>query len=293
MTIESDTSARGPWARRAQDAVAALPKAVIFAISLTAMAGVFAIDLVTGGELSVSIFFLIPVGFTAWFVNRPATIAVAFSSATLWYVGEGLGGRAYSNPLIPVWNATVRLGFFLIVASLLFVVRDALSRLEDLARRDPLTGLANLRHFSSIAEQEGYRARRYEHPISVAYLDLDNFKGVNDRFGHERGDILLRTVAATIAANIRESDTLGRLGGDEFALLMPETPAEAAVAVVTKLQSALRVAMAEADLGVTVSAGCVTYSQPPESVDELIAEADSLMYEAKRAGKDTIIHRLH
>lgn len=84
MPIESDTSARGPWARHAQDAVAALPKAFIFAISLTAMAGVFAIDLVTGGELSVSIFSLIPVGFTAWFVNRPATIAVALSSATLW-----------------------------------------------------------------------------------------------------------------------------------------------------------------------------------------------------------------
>ncbi len=266
------------------------PRWRIVVVAYCGVAAVAAIDLVTGRELSVSIFFLLPVGYTTWFAGRNPAFGVAFASATLWYSADRLGGTVYSHPLIPVWNAAVRLGFFLTVASLLVVLHGALKRQEHLARQDQLTGLANLRHFSDVADLEVHRARRYGHPISIAYLDVDDFKDVNDRFGHQRGDTLLRSIAATIQANIRSSDTLGRLGGDEFALLMPETSGEAAIAAVAKLQEALHEAMADSDLDVTVSVGCVTYSEAPPSVDQLIGGADSLMYQAKKAGKDTVTH---
>ncbi len=262
----------------------------ILTIAIAMMALVAALDVETGTELSVSIFYLLPVGISAWFTRGSLAGGVAVASAALWLAADRLAGVAYAHPLIPLWNALVRLGFFLIVGSLLLALRRALRRQQELARRDPLTGLANLRHFMAVAEEEVYRAGRYDHPISIAYLDLDDFKDVNDQYGHHRGDQVLRTVATTIAGNVRVSDTVGRLGGDEFALLMPETGGDAATAVIEKLQAALRSELAVAGHGVTVSVGCVTFSQPPASVQEVIGQADRLMYEAKRAGKDTLAH---
>lgn len=293
MTSPESRRGRPVWIRRVDSVLAAQPTTLILLMAVLAMAAVVTIDLVTGGEVSVSIFFLIPVGFTAWYTTRRFTALVAITSAVLWFVADRLAGASYSNEFIPIWNASVRLGFFLIVAALLFGLRASLRRQESLARHDHLTGLANLRHFSAMAAQEIYRASRYQHPLSVAYLDLDDFKSVNDRFGHQKGDQLLRAVATAIAGEVRLSDTVARLGGDEFALLMPETGQDAALAVLAKLQDRLAAAEISDDFGITLSMGCVTYPDPPDSVDELIKDADSLMYEAKRAGKNRVATKLY
>ncbi|HTC77354.1 MAG TPA: diguanylate cyclase, partial [Terriglobales bacterium] len=103
----------------------------------------------------------------------------------------------------------------------------ALAAEKELSRSDPLTGLPNRRAFYEVALAEADRARRYRHPLSLAYLDVDNFKQVNDDYGHDAGDELLVRVAEVLRRNLRNNDIVARLGGDEFAMLLPETPASA------------------------------------------------------------------
>ncbi len=254
------------------------------------MAAVAAVDIATGSEISVSIFYLFPVGLVAWSLRLAVAAGVALTSAALWYIADRIAQVAYSNPLIPVWNASVRLGFFLVVAKLLANQRKAFDFEQALARTDPLTGVSNLREFLRALDTEIYRSSRYGRPLSVAYVDLDNFKQVNDRLGHKVGDELLKAIAGMLAASVRESDVVGRLGGDEFALLMPETSGDGAEPVLTKLSAAVAETSAGEDLVVTASIGCISYATPPDSAEEAIAQADSLMYEAKRSGRDTIVH---
>ncbi len=254
---------------------------------------VFALDVVTGSELSVSIFFLVPIGLTAWFAGRAHAGVASAVSAGLWFTADWLTGTVHSTELIPVWNALVRLGFFAIVAHLLTALRRALAAEQDLSRRDPLTGLANVRRFHEVVELEISRSQRYGHPISLAYFDLDNFKEVNDRFGHERGDLILRTTAGIVSGCIRATDTLGRLGGDEFALVMPETGGDAAAAVTDKIQRAVRADTVIEDAAISLSLGCVTYARQPPSAVDLIRRADALMYRSKAEGKDRGSHEVH
>lgn len=275
-TVAQRILTRSPW--------------VILLSALAMMVAVAAIDLATGPEISVSIFYLFPVGLIAWTRGMGAASGIAFTSAVLWYAADRIARGAHANPLIPVWNASVRLGFFVVVAGLLTRQRRLFRLEQALARTDALTGVANLREFLRALETEIYRSGRYERPLSVAYVDLDDFKQVNDRLGHKAGDMLLRAIASVLAASIRESDVVGRLGGDEFALLMPETSGDAAEQVLRKLAHAVKEIRAGDDLAVTTSIGCISYSTPPESAEEAITDADSLMYEAKRAGKDKTLH---
>ena len=287
--VESGTPEEGRLTDRLQNRIAGWSRWMIVAVAAFVLGLVGSLDLFTGSELSFSVFYLIPVAFVTWYVGSGAGYVFAVISAALWFSADRWGGATYSQALIPVWNTIVRLGFFLVVATILSELRRTVRLQEELATRDALTGLANLRSFTQAMELEVYRARRYGHAISVAYLDLDDFKAVNDRFGHQGGDSLLQTVASTIAGRVRVSDTVGRLGGDEFAILMPESSEEAATLVVEKLRAALRDATSASGFPVTISVGCVTFLDPPNSVGEIIGEADRLMYEAKRAGKDTFL----
>ncbi len=130
------------------------------------------------------------------------------------------------------------------------------------------------------------RAARYQHPFTLAYIDLDNFKLVNDRFGHATGDRALSTVAGFIREHSRRTDALARLGGDEFALLLPETDEDVARAAIAKLRKGLTQEMQRHGWPVTFSIGVVTCRACPGSADELIAAADRLMYSVKNGGKD-------
>jgi diguanylate cyclase (GGDEF)-like protein/PAS domain S-box-containing protein len=164
----------------------------------------------------------------------------------------------------------------------------ALAAEKELARSDPLTGLPNRRAFYEIALAESDRARRYRHPLSLAYLDVDNFKQVNDDYGHDAGDELLVRVAEVLRRNLRNNDVVARLGGDEFAMLLPETPQSATDAVIGKLQAKLNFAAIDNDWPVNFSIGMVTFSPPPADVDEMLRAADQLMYSVKRDRKSRL-----
>jgi diguanylate cyclase (GGDEF)-like protein len=250
------------------------------------------LDLASGAEVSFSIFYVLPVSAATWFSGMRAGVFVALVSAATWYFADLAAGAQYSSQLIPFWNTLVRLGYFLIIGRLLGLLKEQLAFEAKLAGTDALTGLPNSRGFLEALEAEHARARRYHRPYTLAYLDLDDFKGVNDTLGHAVGDRLLIEVGRALRTGVRRTDVVGRLGGDEFAALLPETDSRGAAPVLTKIRDAVLEAMKEGGWPVGTSVGAITFTDPPASADEALVSADNLMYEAKRSGKNRVIHRL-
>jgi diguanylate cyclase (GGDEF)-like protein len=250
------------------------------------------IDYITGTEISFSVFYLVPTSLVTWRLGRGAGLVLSVMSSIAWFLADTLPGQTYSHSAVPVWNALVRFGFFLVTVIVLAAFRDALVREKSLARKDPLTGLVNGYFFRQLLGEELARSRRYSHLLSLAYVDLDNFKNVNDRLGHAAGDALLNEVGDLLRANSRNVDTAARLAGDEFALLMPETDNDVAIVAVERLRDRIRSLMQAHGWKVTSSIGLVTYHVPPDSVESALKAADALMYKAKNQGKNRIVSRI-
>jgi diguanylate cyclase (GGDEF)-like protein len=253
------------------------------AVLLIALVAV--IDILTGPEVSFALFYLAPIVLVTWFTGRPLGVATSVLSAIAWSIADAVSGTTYSHPLIRYWNTGTRLAFFL-MATFFLPLLQALEREKELARRDSLTGAANRLSFVESVQGELVRSRRYDRPFTIVFADIDNFKAVNDRFGHAAGDQLLRAVVSRAKGNLRQSDLVARIGGDEFAFLMPETSPEAAKRAVTKLQSALLDEMRQRDLPVTFSIGALTCLAVPGTIDDLMKRVDELMYAAKKQGKN-------
>jgi diguanylate cyclase (GGDEF)-like protein len=257
---------------------------------LVALLGVA--NYLSGPDVSFLIFYTAPVFFAAWYVGRGAGFLMCAASALSWLLAASGTFDHYASPLTPYWNVAVRLGFMLILAHIASAFKKSLDHEREMARTDFLTGAFNVRHFDELAAAEINRARRHGHPFTVAYMDVDDFKLVNDRQGHSAGDRLLRLVADTVRQNVRVVDAVARLGGDEFAVLMPETGADAAETVVRRVRRRLLEAVSAEGWPVTFSVGVVTWDSPPESVDEMLRAADRLMYAAKRHGKNAVRHKV-
>jgi len=259
---------------------------VFLCVILVLLIGV--IDYQTGYELAFSLFYLIPICLATWVAGRDLGLLVSILGACAWYVADVLSGQAYSSPLIYLWNTGIRLGFFAVVTYLLAALRESLDHERNLSRTDSLTGATNTRAFLEMIQSEIDRYERYKHPFTVVYIDLDNFKAVNDRFGHMVGDKVLHTIVAEIRKGLRKTDTVSRLGGDEFGLLLPETGQDAAQVVMKKVRTGILDAMLLRKLPVTASLGVVTCQGVPQSSEILIKMADELMYSIKNHGKDGI-----
>lgn len=265
-----------------------LPRPYVIALSLTLFCVLASIDYLTGDEIAFSIFYSVPISLVAWFVGRGPGILLSILSAMAWLATDLMLGFDLEDAPIHFWNSTAGLGYFLVVTYALTALKRAWDREKELARMDGLTGIANRGYFYELAHAEAYRSHRYGHPISLAYLDLDNFKRINDDFGHVAGDELLRLIAATMRSNLRFSDIVARLGGDEFAILLPETGHEQAKTVMNALQKRMLDSLQTNGWSVTFSMGVITCQNLPCTVDEMIKMADILMYSAKDSGKNMI-----
>ena len=254
------------------------------AIALIAVIGL--LDYLTGTEFAFSLFYVLPISMLVWFGGRRLGTLGSFLAALVWLLAEIGAGQRYSQPLVYVWNTGVRLGFFLLVTILLAALRASLERARAMSRLDPLTGAVNAPAFYRQLQAELVRSSRYQRPFTLAYLDLDDFKAVNDRFGHSAGDELLRAFVSHARDRLRRTDTLARMGGDEFAILFLETDAHAARTAIAGLRAALHVEVRSHQWPASLSIGVVTFTAPPESADEAVRLADELMYAAKRGGKD-------
>ncbi len=167
-------------------------------------------------------------------------------------------------------------------------LKNALQREQEISRTDALTKLPNRRAFYETLEAERVRSLRYHHSLTVAYVDLDNFKKVNDSLGHAEGDEVLMSVAATLRTNLRASDFVARIGGDEFAITLPQTNARSSETVLQKLRASLLEAMASRNSGVTFSIGAVNFMEPRDPLDTLVQIADGIMYGVKTRGKNGV-----
>jgi diguanylate cyclase (GGDEF)-like protein len=258
----------------------------IAGILLVGVVGI--IDFLTGYEIAFSLFYLIPISLVAWRASQRAGILISLISAIVWLTADVAAGSSYSQFFIYTWNTFIRLSFFIITVLLLSTLRKALDREKESARTDYLTGAANSRLFYDLAEMEIGRFQRYKRPFTIANIDLDNFKAVNDQFGHSIGDQVLCIVVSSIKKYSRQTDAVARLGGDEFALLLPETDQESARIVLAKIQGGLLQEMQQSNWPVTFSIGVLTCSAAPHTTDELLRMADELMYVVKREGKNAI-----
>jgi diguanylate cyclase (GGDEF)-like protein len=267
-------------------------KETILLISLELMILFGIVDYATGYEISFALFYLIPVSLAAWFIGRKSGLVISIASAVIWYETNALAGEIFSNGIIPIWNSATRLGFFYAVTVLLSRLKQAMDHERELSHTDHLTGAMNSRAFYKLAEYEIKKCERFERPITIVYIDLDNFKEINDQFGHSTGDTVLKNVVQKINGNVRATDILARLGGDEFALLLPETNQEAAHTIVTRLQSILLEEMLRCKWQITFSIGVLTCTTPPAGINEILHQADELMYSAKNNGKNAICFAL-
>jgi len=270
-----------------------IPKAVIPVLGGSLVIFIGVVDYLTGYEIAVSIFYLLPIALVSWLGKRNHAVIISILSASTWLLADLAAGHQYAHPAIPVWNSIIGLGFFLTTAFLLSTIKELLGREQAFARIDFLTGVTNSRAFNEIAKLEIERSVRYGHPFTIAYIDIDNFKRVNDALGHNQGDNLLKTVAKTVKENMRSTDIVARLGGDEFAILLPETNEENAKASIDKLQRhVLDIVAKNNTWPVTFSIGVVTCYKSC-NLDELIKEVDDLMYSAKEGGKNRTKFKLH
>jgi diguanylate cyclase (GGDEF)-like protein len=275
----------GELLRRTSAWLSARDPIVVVTLCLLLVAIIAVIDFATGFQLSFSIFYLAPVALAAWFTNRESTTLLAVTCAVVWLYVDYLSGHLHSSNLIPIWNAGVRLGFFLIAGYLLVTVHRLLVTQSTLARTDPLTGVLNGRTFHAEAERLLHLARRNGAPVSLAYIDVDDFKIVNDTLGHLAGDRLLRDLARALTDSVRKCDLVVRTGGDEFALLLPDTNEAGAARFLLRLQERLYALSDEQRWPVRVSTGIVTFESLPVDVTEAIKLADQLMYSVKTRGK--------
>ena len=215
-------------------------KSIWTILGLLCIVAVGYLDFLSGFEIAVSLFYLIPISLIVWFAGKTPGIIASAVSAFIWLFADISAGQSYSHIGVYFWNMFIPFGFFLIVSLLLSALKKALQHATELAHTDYLTGASNTRHFFNLLQFEIERSRRYGHPFAVAYFDLDNFKQINDQFGHSIGNDVLKFIVNIVRQNIRKTDIIARIGGDEFCLLLLESDQKKTLAVVSKIQSLIQ-----------------------------------------------------
>lgn len=251
------------------------------------------LDFLTGYEYAFSFFYLFPISLITWFTGRRLGITASFAGALVWLITDVAAGHVYSQRFIYAWNTVIVLGVFVVVTLLLSTLKKTLENERILAHTDYLTGAMNSRLFFDLMQMEINRSQRYRHAFTIAYIDIDNFKAINDQLGHPTGDQVLRTLVDQVNMHLRKTDMIARLGGDEFALLLPETNQESAQVVLTKIQQDIQVGMQQNNWPVTFSIGVLTCIQAPPTTSEIVRMVDDLMYAVKRGGKNAIQYSLY
>jgi diguanylate cyclase (GGDEF)-like protein len=263
------------------------------AYSLAMLALVAAVDYLTGTQLSLATLYLAPIMLTGWACGLRYALAFTGLSLLLQAVLMlALGISAGRLPYFVVVLANRGL-FYLLIATLTAGLRAMYDRERGFARIDALTGVPNRLQLTDTLAREMRRHARSRKPFSVAYIDCDGFKAINDRLGHPEGDRLLRAVAETISRHVRGSDLVSRVGGDEFVVVFPEAEGAALASTLAGLRTALQERCGPEDWAVTFSVGVATFYTLPISPDDAVACADHAMYDAKAQGKDRIVQRVY
>ena len=266
---------------------------VAFALGCTLYILIVFTDYITTYELTLSPFYLFVILLVTWNCGWAWGLCFCVLSFGAPLIIGDFEGSPYSEHLYFYLDNANRLISYLVALGLTSQLKAQHKYERDSARQDYLTGLANPKGFYESFKIEIARHRREKRPLSIAYIDCDNFKEINDRFGHKEGDRLLEKIAEILKANLRKTDVTGRLGGDEFAVVLSNTGKNHAIEAVEKLRRELNLAMMEHGWPVTFSVGLGIFYAVPESEDEMISFTDKLMYRVKSSGKNNILTDEH
>ncbi len=276
-----------PVARRIISALEAWPRWVLFTLGGLAWLAVLIADLLTPAEVDVAFFYLFPIFIFTWFAGRrPGALAAFLCGAAYLYANLQ---QILAVPATRLWNAVLQLGFFLTFSLLIYGLKRLTEHDKALARIDMLTGAANLRGLHERAQLEIARLGRGAGPLTLALIDVDDFKAINDSFGHAAGDVVLASVAGELRKVVRSGAVIARIGGDEFALLLPDTTTEDAVRVARRFRGALARVTSDGSTPVRFSIGMATFTEPPASLDAMMQQVDELLYRVKSEGKNGLL----
>lgn len=267
-------------------------------VGLTAVAGLGYVDLLSGPHFGMSLFYLLPVLAVAWARGVRASLVVAVAASAAWLAAD----RALQEQIglaVSIWNGVTRLTIFSVVGVLTAVIvrdrlrlKEALLASEVTARTDAVTGLANLRAFVEEVDIEVARCRRQNRPACVIYIDLDNFKKVNDLYGHQAGNEALGRIASVLVDERRKEDLVARLGGDEFGLILTNADQSAAEDVAQRIVDGVAgVASHYPGSALGASAGVALFCPADGDAQAILRTADDAMYEAKAQGKGQVVIR--
>ena len=246
------------------------------------------LDYMTIDNFEFDFFYLLPLFIVTWFISAKAGFTIAVLAVFSWEIANKILDQTSFSWSTDLWNTSIELAIFYSFVYVLSELKHNFRKLEELANEDPLTGVANRRAFNQVADTELNRSRRFGSPFSIVYIDIDNFKAVNDSRGHNAGDAVLKKIATALRQNCRNIDTVARLGGDEFAILLPETNVEDTKKTVKRMKKLLNKFATDNQGAATFSIGIVAFSEPPTSTEEMIGIADKSMYFVKNQGKNSI-----
>ncbi len=261
-------------------------RAVTVATALTSVLG--CADFMTSSEISFSIFYLIPITAAVILSGRQLGLIFSVICALVWITADIASGLDYHVWHIPVWNTLVRFGYFTFHTVLLNQLLTTISMIQAASLQDPLTKAANWRYFEQYSRQLLQQAGRDNIKMTIAYIDVDNFKKINDSFGHGVGDEVLIQIAQTIQSQIRSQDMIARLGGDEFAVVLNNTDLATSQEILDRIRRATLQEMQAKNWDVTLSIGAMVFSVLPMTITPMLKMVDNLMYDVKKNGKDNI-----
>jgi diguanylate cyclase (GGDEF)-like protein len=255
------------------------PRWMVLAAAVVATLGLLMVDTLIGSDAHVLLGAYVIVAAVTWAGRTYEASITGVAILGLWACRQlvAIDGSPGPRVMLAVLSGSLLLG---IGIALTKTFRRLVLELDAATRRDSLTGLLNTGALQRIGERARVEAAQSRMPISIAFLDLDDFKGINDAHGHVIGDNVLTAFGEVIAQSIRSTDIAGRVGGDEFTLILPNTSPQEATAVLQRIRYRLAT---RTDIPlVTATAGFVTFRTPPASVEEMIHTADDLMYRGKR-----------
>lgn len=273
-------------------ALSAMPRRRFIALTLVLVALIGVFDYLTGFRLSFAIFYFLPIAVATWYGGRRFGLTVVVLSFLLSVSAGLVNTRGQpENQLIVLWNGLTPLVLFLVIGALLDKLRTRLQLEQRLARTDHLTGCLNAHAFMPMMQYHFDLAARDGRPITLAYIDLDDFKIVNDTQGHNEGDRVLKLVARIWLESCRHTDLVVRLGGDEFCVLFPNTDQRAAASIIQKARQAMTSAFSSEQVNITCSIGALTFPIAVQNIEDAIEAADLLMYRAKKThGKNSTVY---
>ena len=260
---------------------------LLYFTSLIILPAILYFEYWSGFKYEFTLFYIVAITALTWFGGRTAGIILAFLTSGLWYYVNFIYFSVEKMTGIVLWKTITLLMLALLTIYIILRLKESLENEKRLSRSDPLTGLPNRRHFEDIASVQYNWCKRKMASVSLAFIDIDNFKEVNDSMGHDEGDRLLVDISNSIKESVREVDLVARMGGDEF-ILLPETDEFEAKRLLTRIQGEAKIIADANKWPISFSIGVVTDHLSHKNIESLIKKADSLMSEIKRSGKDGI-----